>query len=264
MPRIRPADNHVPRCCASESGCIRNDDWSEAAPRRYDFTCTSAPEKHDRILQRCLVHAVNVFSRESESLALHIPYPLRNQRRQPHPLIRRGCCFRKDSQCQCNCQCSKSLSEKSFVSHPVMVWCMFCLIMMSCMTLWRTSRKDNQMPQKWPHAIMRILLILHGFEHFVERFRHFVRQIWTFCKTEIKKVDRMARSTFSKLSVFRIWSEIGFRCAAYRAFPRIRDIFERCTRFYPAIGISLSRIINPSASEAFILHQIFWHNIIDY
>lgn len=74
----------------------------------------------------------------------------------------------------------------------------------------------------------------------------------------------MVRSTFLSLSVFRIWSEIGFRCAAYRAFPRIRDIFERCTRFYPAIGITLSRIINPSASEAFILHQIFWHNIIDY
>ena len=74
----------------------------------------------------------------------------------------------------------------------------------------------------------------------------------------------MARSTFFKLSVFRIWSEIRFRCAANQTFPRIRDIFERCTRLYPAIGITLSRIINPSASEAFILHQIFRHNIIDY
>ncbi len=53
--------------------------------------------------------------------------------------------------------------------------------------------------------------------------------------------------------LFRIFGEIGFRGSADRAFPVLRDVFERGSGLYATVRIALGRVIDPATAQAFVL-----------
>ena len=65
---------------------------------RYELSGAAASEVDHGILKTCLVDAVDILGRESESLGLHIPYSLRNQERKPHALVCGGRSHAEDGQ----------------------------------------------------------------------------------------------------------------------------------------------------------------------
>ena len=40
--------------------------------RRYELSCAASAKQHDCVLQRCLIDAVDVFSRKTEAFLLHV------------------------------------------------------------------------------------------------------------------------------------------------------------------------------------------------
>ena len=81
-----------------------------------------------------------------------------------------------------------------------------------------------------------------------------------------KRRGQLEASLFSLYSfgpaerLFRIFREIGFRGSADRAFPVLRDVFERGSGLNAAIGIAFRRIIDPTATKAFVLFRFSCHN----
>ncbi len=59
----------------------------QQSPGRHQLSGTAAAEKHHGILQRSLVHAVDVLGRETEPLGLHILHLPADEARQPHALV---------------------------------------------------------------------------------------------------------------------------------------------------------------------------------
>lgn len=76
---------------------------------------------------------------------------------------------------------------------------------------------------------------------------------------KIKKRGQLEASLFSLYSfspaerLFRIFREIGFRGSADRAFPVLRDVFERGSGLYATVRIALGRVIDPATAQAFVL-----------
>ena len=74
-----------------------------------------------------------------------------------------------------------------------------------------------------------------------------------------KKRGQLEASLFSLYSfspaerLFRIFREIGFRGSADRAFPVLRDVFERGSGLYATVRIALGRVIDPATAQAFVL-----------
>ena len=53
----------------------------------HEFAGAAAAEQDDGVLERSLVHAVNVFGGEPEAFGLHVADTLGNQGREPHPFV---------------------------------------------------------------------------------------------------------------------------------------------------------------------------------
>ena len=60
----------------------------QQAFRGNELARTAAAEKDDRILERSLVDAVDIFRAEFEALGLHVGDTPADQRGQPHPFVR--------------------------------------------------------------------------------------------------------------------------------------------------------------------------------
>jgi len=77
----------------------------EQSFRGNHFSCAASSKQYDRILEGCLIDAVDVICSELESLCLHVVDALRDERRQPHSFV-----------CPCcnACQNSKRNSKKMF------------------------------------------------------------------------------------------------------------------------------------------------------
>lgn len=71
-------------------------------------------------------------------------------------------------------------------------------------------------------------------------------------EADLKSVSSLY-SFVSAERLFRIFREIGFRGSADRAFPVLRDVFERGSGLYATVRIALGRVIDPATAQAFVL-----------
>lgn len=72
-------------------------------------------------------------------------------------------------------------------------------------------------------------------------------------EADLKSVSSPFYSFSPAERLFRIFREIGFRGSADRAFPVLRDVFERGSGLYATVRIALGRVIDPATAQAFVL-----------